>query len=346
MKEYPLVTVLMPCYNAMPYLPEALESIINQTYTNLEILCINDGSTDNTGEVLEKYAQNDKRIRVVHNEKNIKLIATLNKGVELANGKYIARMDADDISFPERIVSMISVFLDNPDVDVLCSRSVNVAENGDFINKNVIRVKTAKGLFFCSFFCSAYGHAETVLKTEVLKNNKYLENERVLHTEDYELYTRLTHKGYRLVFIDDILYSIRINSQSVSRKYTELQDANFVFQANKFYNSYTNKQLSINCSKVITNRVDKTISISEFSHALKELKWFKSFFLNKEKADSVDLREIKTVYKTHLFDICFQTFKRSSMLLKIYCLPYLVYYTSVSLCSKDGRAYLMNKRKR
>lgn len=70
MNNAPLVTVLMPCYNALPYLPEALESILNQTYTNLETLCINDGSSDNTGEVLEEYSKKDSRIKVIHNETN------------------------------------------------------------------------------------------------------------------------------------------------------------------------------------------------------------------------------------------------------------------------------------
>mgnify|MGYP000858024831 CR=1 FL=1 len=119
MKEYPLVTVLMPCYNAMPYLSEALESIINQTYTKLEILCINDGSTDATGVVLEQYAAQDKRIKVVHNEENIKLIATLNKGVELANGKYIARMDGDDISFLHRIEYCVNKMENDDSIDLI-----------------------------------------------------------------------------------------------------------------------------------------------------------------------------------------------------------------------------------
>ena len=152
---------------------------------------------------------------------------------------------------------------------------------------------------FASFLFVPIGHPEILCKASLLKNNKYSNDLNVLHTEDYELWARLLQLNYSLVVDSEVLMSVRINSQSVSRKYTELQDANFVFQAKQFYNRYTKKQLPINLSKVITNRVDKTIVISEFSQALKELKWFKSFFLNKEKIEAVDLREIKTVYKTH-----------------------------------------------
>lgn len=344
MKGYPLVTVLMPCYNAMPYLPEAIESIINQTYTNLEILCINDGSTDETGEVLEQYASIDKRIRVVHNERNIKLIATLNKGIGLANGEYIARMDADDISFPDRIEYMIKIFQDNSDVDVLCPGSNNITENGDYINKNVIRVKTAKGLFFGSFFFSAYGHAETMLKTEILKNNNYLEGEKVLHTEDYELYTRLMHKGYRLYTTDRILYSVRINSKSVSRIFTELQDANFIYQANHFYYNYTNKQLPIRITKVIANRIDYSISLSDFFCAIKELKWFRNVFIQKEKITNQERKEVHVVYNTHLFDICFQSLKNGKWWIKTMSFPFMIWYIFICLCQSKTREYILNKR--
>mgnify|MGYP001807244913 CR=1 FL=1 len=118
----PLVSVLLPCYNAMPYLREALESIIHQTYTNLEILCINDGSTDETGTVLEEYAATDKRITVIHNETNIKLIRSLNKGIDLSTGEFLARMDSDDVSSPDRIEKELDCLLENEMVDELgCS---------------------------------------------------------------------------------------------------------------------------------------------------------------------------------------------------------------------------------
>ena len=90
-----------------------MDSIVNQTYTNLEILCINDGSTDATREVLDDCASKDSRIRVIHNEENIKLIRTLNKGIDLASGEYIARMDADDIMPRDKLKKLLKVIQSN-----------------------------------------------------------------------------------------------------------------------------------------------------------------------------------------------------------------------------------------
>ena len=95
----PKVTVFMPVYNGEKYLREAIDSILNQTFTDFEFLIINDGSTDSSVEIINSY--DDSRIRLIHNEKNLKLVATLNKGLDLARGKYIARMDCDDISLPD-----------------------------------------------------------------------------------------------------------------------------------------------------------------------------------------------------------------------------------------------------
>ena len=100
MQMNPLVTVLMPVYNAEKYLSEAIDSILAQTYKNIEFLIINDGSTDRSESIIWDYQSRNSKIVYVKNETNMKLIATLNKGVKMANGKYIVRMDADDISKP------------------------------------------------------------------------------------------------------------------------------------------------------------------------------------------------------------------------------------------------------
>ena len=96
----PVVTVLMPVYNGAAYLREAMDSILHQTYHDFEFLIINDGSTDESENIIHSYQ--DSRIRYLKNETNIRLIATLNKGLKEASGKYIVRMDADDISVSSR----------------------------------------------------------------------------------------------------------------------------------------------------------------------------------------------------------------------------------------------------
>ena len=101
MIDNPLVSVVMPVYNAQKYLNKAIDSILAQTYKDFEFIIINDGSTDNSLQIIKKYQKKDKRI-IVKNKKNKGIVAALNDGIKLSRGKYLARMDADDISLPSR----------------------------------------------------------------------------------------------------------------------------------------------------------------------------------------------------------------------------------------------------
>ena len=103
----PILTVLMPVYNSEKYLAEAIESILSQSYTDFEFLIINDGSTDRSETIIKSY--NDKRIIYIKNKSNLGLIKTLNKGISLVKTKYLARMDSDDKSHPERLKKQIQL---------------------------------------------------------------------------------------------------------------------------------------------------------------------------------------------------------------------------------------------
>src|SRR5690242_9188533 len=102
--ELPLVSVIIPCFNAEKFVEDAVHSIMQQSYPNLEIIAIDDCSTDSTLNALKKLCAEDARIKLLMNEKNLGLVSTLNKGINSAEGKYIARMDADDISHVNRIM--------------------------------------------------------------------------------------------------------------------------------------------------------------------------------------------------------------------------------------------------
>ncbi|HKQ33129.1 MAG TPA: glycosyltransferase family A protein, partial [Thermodesulfobacteriota bacterium] len=115
----PKVTVLMTVYNGEKFLNEAIDGILNQTFRDFEFLIINDGSTDGSREIIKSYK--DPRINLVDNESNIGLTASLNRGLSLAGGEYIARQDADDISLPERLEKQISILERNPDIALLGS---------------------------------------------------------------------------------------------------------------------------------------------------------------------------------------------------------------------------------
>jgi len=111
------VSIVMSVYNAQKYLDEAIESILNQTYSNFEFIIINDGSTDKSLEIIENYAKKDSRIIVINRE-NKGLIYSLNEGIRKANGKYIARMDADDISLPQRLEKQVEFMEKNKNIGI------------------------------------------------------------------------------------------------------------------------------------------------------------------------------------------------------------------------------------
>ena len=117
-KNPPLISVVMSTYNRAPLLSRAIDSILNQTFTDFEFIIIDDGSSDKTPEILAEYAKKDKRIRVITNNPNKGLIYSLNKGLQEAKGKYIARMDDDDISLPNRFMKQYDFMEKNPDIAV------------------------------------------------------------------------------------------------------------------------------------------------------------------------------------------------------------------------------------
>lgn len=125
----PLVSVLMPAYNAEKYISDSIKSILVQTYKNFELIIANDASTDDTISIIENYAKKDKRIIVVNNKKNLYIAGNRNKLISLAKGKYIAWQDADDISMPERLDLQVQFLENNKDVGVVGAYIQSFNEN-------------------------------------------------------------------------------------------------------------------------------------------------------------------------------------------------------------------------
>ena len=109
----------MPACNVEKYIGEAIESILNQTFTDFEFIILNDGSTDNTAKIIKDYAKKDKRIKFINNKTNKGFVASLNKCFDVAVGKYIAKMDSDDISLPQRLEKQVEYLDNNPDCGMI-----------------------------------------------------------------------------------------------------------------------------------------------------------------------------------------------------------------------------------
>ncbi len=210
-----LVSIILPVYNAENYLYDSINSIINQSYKNLEIIIINDGSTDNSLSILKKF--NDSRIRLISRE-NKGLIHSLNEGLSLANGNYIARMDADDIARSDRIEIQLKFLLENKNFSVVGSYANIIDEHGINIG---IKKKTSSNITIKTicFFGSPFIHPTVMFNKALIKEQLYYSNE-FIHAEDYELWARLVVcKKFKFHNIKDTLLDYRIVSTSVSRKY-------------------------------------------------------------------------------------------------------------------------------
>ncbi len=208
----------MPVYNAERFLAEAIDSILNQTYKDFEFIIINDGSTDRSEEIIKSY--HDDRIVYVKNGKNLKLIKTLNKGIDLARGKFIARMDADDVSLPDRFERQMKVFEEHPEIDFINGRAYNINEAGESIGQEWYGPVQPDTIRYINVFCCIICHPSVMIKASLLKAYKYSDNKMALHTEDYDLWARLLIDKHSCYSMKIPVLKYRIVSNSIVHKYT------------------------------------------------------------------------------------------------------------------------------
>lgn len=219
----PLVSVIIPCYNASKYVEQAVRSVMEQTYQNLEILVANDCSTDNTLEILEKLALEDSRITVVKNDSNLKIVKTLNKLIGLATGKYIARMDADDISLPERIEKQVEFLECNSEYAMCGTNAFHINEEGIEVGSSRLPLSYEDNKFFLAYYSTFY-HPTIMLKADIYKQNLYLEN--FLYAEDYELWCRLFFdKNVKAANLEQRLFNYRVFQSQTSNIHHQEQVA-------------------------------------------------------------------------------------------------------------------------
>lgn len=205
--KHPLVTVLLSVYNGQKYLSTAIDSILHQTYTNLEFLIINDGSTDKTDATIRAYQ--DPRIRYIQNRKNKGLDACLNHGFKLARGKYIARMDADDISLPTRIEKQVAFLEANPDYGAIGTYYANMDAKGTIyeVGAQVIEDEDIKlAINSLNTFC----HGSMMLRASVIKKYNVQYDHAYYPVDDYELWTRIVHLT-KVRNLPEVLYLYMIN---------------------------------------------------------------------------------------------------------------------------------------
>lgn len=227
MRNHPLVTVLLPAFNAASTLPQAIDSILSQTFSNLELLIVNDGSTDKTASVLAHYR--DPRLRVVHRPHR-GIVAALNAGLALARGRWIARMDADDRCSPQRLEIQWRYLQEHPQVDVLGCRVAAFPEERltpgmrrylTWVNAALTHDDIVRDIFIEMPML----HPTLMMRrSALLEVGGYREGP---FSEDYDLFLRLYFAGKRFARVPEVLYFWHYHDHQLSRTHPRYSEAAF-----------------------------------------------------------------------------------------------------------------------
>lgn len=246
----PLVTVGVPFYNSERFLSDAVKSVINQTYTNLEIILMDDGSTDSSLKIALKFKNRDKRIKVISDGENVGLPKRLNQLSELAKGTYYARMDADDIMFPERISKQITYLLKNPKIDVLGTGLISIDNSTDILGlrkfsslDKVTLKQTLNGPWAA--------HPSVTGKSSWFKENRYDEN--LKRAQDFEFWIRTVEKSDFARTNEPLLFYREASTSSMAKRLKSTRFAIRTYWRNKTKIGllYSIKQALLSMGKVV-----------------------------------------------------------------------------------------------
>ena len=296
MNNTPKISLIMSVYNGEDYLSEAIDSVLNQTFTEWELIIINDCSTDSTGEILSKYETLDSRVKVHTNEVNLRLPSSLNKALELAQGKYIARMDADDICMPDRLQKQYD-FMENNTQIALSSCRFMTLKNGVISSGGCGGKNDANSIKALLLVTNPILHPGIIAKADVIKELGYDKN--FTCTEDMELWTRFVTAGYQVEILSEYLMIYRLHDKQITETTLEKQKSE-VLKIQRIYLSNILSPMTEEQEAFYINGIyfRNNINVDEFCRFVK---WAKSVNTKNNKLDKYSLNyalfEILAEYK-------------------------------------------------
>lgn len=218
MQPEPMVTVLMSVYNGGRYLREAMESILTQTFTDFEFVIIDDGSTDDSRDIIHSYP--DNRIRLISHESNQGLVAALNNGLKNSRGRYIARMDADDISLPERLQKQVDFMETHPEIGASGTWFITFGKEN---HKEWLPI-TPDEIKCHLLFHSPLAHPSIIMRKSVLLEQGFHYDGTYKHAEDYHLWIELSRKT-QLANMPEALLYYRVHEEQITIQKNQEQSA-------------------------------------------------------------------------------------------------------------------------
>ncbi|OXA77568.1 Glycosyltransferase involved in cell wall bisynthesis [Flavobacterium aquidurense] len=252
----PLISVLIPTFNVENFVEEAIRSIMDQTYKNLEIIIVDDCSTDSTYSILLNLASIDKRIKLFRNTENKKIVESLNFAISKASGEYFARMDGDDVSLPERIEKQYDFLLNNPEIDLVGLNVVMINEDGEVIQEEKY-LQNHEEILRASKYVSPVLHIWLAKKNVYNKLVKY----RIPTVEDYDFILRCIDNGFKLSNLQSSLYLQRI------RKGNTITASGLIQHKSRLYIKKLSEERAINdnIDSYSEKSYKKVITVSSFS---------------------------------------------------------------------------------
>lgn len=214
--DAPRITVLMPVYNGERFLGEAVRSILGQTWDDFELLLIDDGSSDNSPAIMASFT--DPRIRIIRHTTNKGLVASLNAGLESARGEFVARMDADDVSLPQRLARQMTFMDDHPEVGICGTHARVINTEGKPLQR--LSPPCGEVLAKMTWRPSPLIHPSVIMRRSIFQLFRY--DPEFVHTEDYELWLRAS-RTVRIENIPEILLLYRAHPASVSSSGKDIQ---------------------------------------------------------------------------------------------------------------------------
>lgn len=214
MNDVLLISVVLPVYNGAEYLHEAIDSILSQTFKDFEFIIINDGSTDDSEKIIASYEKDDSRIRFISRE-NKGLIYSLNEGIKLSKGKYIARMDADDVSLPMRFEKQVAV-LENG-ADICGCHFLHIDERGKKTRTKLVPL-SEDSIQTNMALTTPFAHGSVMMRKSFLTCHElFYDVDNANSAEDYDLWIKMFDKKACFSNVDDFLFLYRDYSNSLSK---------------------------------------------------------------------------------------------------------------------------------
>ena len=272
MNENPLISVIIPVYNVEQYLDECLNSVINQTYTNLEIILIDDGSTDKSGKICDEFAKRDNRIKVIH-QKNKGVSVARNNALDIASGEFITFVDSDDTIEKEHILNMVNLLKD--DTDIVCMplgkgvTTQNIQEfNGIESLRYILQEQYFRELNF------AWSNWNKLFKSDVVKNIRYLSDEKV--GEDLSFLWKAFLDSKKVVFGNKKTYNYRVSNTSVMQSNFDERHESLTLVCDRFLEYVKNNNIDL-LEEAYYTKANKLFELLYRARDVKNIKMVKKY---------------------------------------------------------------------